>query len=506
MALASLGVVVLALVALLLVRASWPSSEPAPNARVDARGSVRGPDELADERAVAEHLAQAIRFQTVSHQQESADDRSVFAAFRAFLQAAYPRAHSAFTRELVSGDGLLYHWQGSDPSLAPILFLAHQDVVPIEAATAGKWTHAPFAGEIAEGFVWGRGAIDDKGPLICLFEAFESLLAEGFTPARSIWFASGFDEEVGGSRGAQEISRELARRGIRFAWVLDEGGAITQDIIPFISRPVAGIAVAEKGYLSLELIAHGEGGHSSMPPPDGAITALLAALTRLQKQQFAPRLTPMLREGMASLAPDLSFWPRLVAANLWLTAPAVARALADRKETSPLVQTTIAPTILEAGVKENVVPATARAVVNFRILPGDSIAKVTDHVRRAIDDPRVELRALTRTRSEPAPLSNVDGLGYRVLVATVRKLFPEAVVVPGVVNGATDARHFQAVATDVYRFTPRLLRKSDMKRIHGIDERAGVRDLALAVRAYREIVRQGAGAQGLGVVSERASK
>lgn len=481
------GLAFLGVLAVLLIRA-WPSSSAPRAAQVPAGGPQ------PDARAIAEHLAQAIRIKTISHQDEKLDDRAAFAAFRSLLETTYPRLHASFRRELVGGDGLLYHWPGRDPALAPVLFMAHQDVVPVEPATEASWTHPPFDGVIADGFVWGRGAMDDKGPLICLFEAFESLLAEGFVPARSIWFASGFDEEVGGQRGALRISRELKARGIRFAWLLDEGGAITQGIVPDVQRPVAGIAIAEKGYLSLELLARGEGGHSSMPPPDSAISVLMAGLTRLQKRPFAPRLTPTQREATQLLAPEMPFLSRLVTANLWLFSPLLVRVLASRKETSPLVRTTIAPTILEAGMKENVVPSTARAVVNFRLLPGESIAQVIAHVRGAIDDDRISLKKLERTLSEPAPLSSTSGPGFKLVAEVVRTLMPDVLVIPAVVNGGTDARHFQGVAKDVYRFMPRVFTKSDLKRVHGIDERADVEGLAFAVRAYRELVRRGAAA------------
>jgi carboxypeptidase PM20D1 len=394
----------------------------------------------------------------------------------------------------VNGDGLLFRWEGTDTSAPPILFMAHQDVVPFEPGTESQWTHPPFDGAIADGFIWGRGAIDDKGSLIGLFEAFESLIAEGYKPARTIFLASGFDEEVGGREGAKRIAEELARRGIKLAWVLDEGGGVTQGIVPGVERPVASISISEKGYLSIELVTHAEGGHSSMPPRETAIGILASAIDRLQKSPFTARLTPTLRYNLETLAPEMPFFRRFLLSNLWLTSPLVVRGLAGQKETNPMVRTTTAPTILEAGVKENVLPSTARAVVNFRILPGESISDVMGHVTVVVDDERVTVTKLERTLSEPAPPSSTDGPGYKVLVSTLRELFPDAVPVPGVVNGATDSRHFQSLSADVYRFVPRMLVRSDLKRIHGTDERVGVADMALEVRAYRRIIREGAGA------------
>jgi carboxypeptidase PM20D1 len=482
----ALAVAVAALVALLVVNTL--RRHPAPRGTSSAKG-----DERIDAMAVAHHLAAAIRLRTVSHQDPKEDDRSLFAGFRGFLETTYPKVHATMTRELVNGDGLVYRWEGTDASAAPVLFMAHQDVVPIEPGTESKWTHPPFDGVIADGFVWGRGAIDDKGSLVCLFEAFESLIAEGWRPSRTVFFASGFDEEVGGREGAKKIAEELARRGVRFAWVVDEGSGVTQGIIPGVERPVAAIAVSEKGYLSVEIVVKAEGGHSSMPPRETAIGMLAVAIDRLQKNPLRPRIIPTFRRNLETLAPEMPFLPRVALSNLWLFSPLVARELAGQKETSPMVRTTTAPTILEAGVKENVLPSTARAIVNFRILPGDSIASVMGHVHAVIADDRIRVTALERTVSEPAPLSSTDGPGYKAFESTVHELFPDAVVVPGLVTGATDSRHFQPIASDVYRFVPRMLVKSDLRRIHGTDERVGIADLALSVRGYRRILREAAG-------------
>jgi carboxypeptidase PM20D1 len=448
-------------------------------------------DPAFPEQTIAEHLAAAIRYRTISHQDPKEDDRAVFAEFRRFLAATYPRVHVGMEQEIVNGDALLYRWLGTKPEAPPILLLAHQDVVPIEPGTEGKWTHPPFDGVIADGFVWGRGSIDDKGSLICLFEAFESLLAEGFVPERTIFFASGFDEEVGGRQGALKIAEELRARGVKLEWVLDEGGVVTSGVVPNVDRPVASIAISEKGYLSLELTAHGPGGHASMPARETAIGVLAAAIDRLQKNPLPARFTPPFRAALERLAPEMPFGPRLAMSNLWLTSPLVLRAAAERAETNAMVRTTTAPTIVAGGVKENVLPSTARAVINFRILPGESIASVVAFVERVIGDERVKIEKLQRSLSEPAPYAREDGGAYPILERMLAELFPDAVVVPGVMNGATDSKHFLGLADGVYRFLPTALVKSDLPRIHGTDERTSVAGLPLTVRAYRRIVREG---------------
>lgn len=480
-----LGLVVLVLV---LVGRAFAH---APQAR---GGPASVPADGLDANRIAQHLGEAIRFPTVSHQEAKDDDAAAFDGLHAWLAATYPKTHAALAHETLNGHGLLFRWEGSDPTLEPILVMAHQDVVPVEPGTEAKWSHPPFGGELADGFVWGRGALDDKGSLVCLFEALESLVAEGVKPTRTLWLASGFDEEVGGARGAKSIAQELAKRGLRFAWVLDEGSAVTKGIVPGVERPVAVISVSEKGYVTLELVAKTQGGHSSMPPKQTAIGVLAAAIERLEQHPFPSRVTPVLRENLETLAPEQGFGGRLVLSNLWLFEGLVARTLSGRPETAALVRTTTAPTMLEAGVKENVLPSSAKAVVNFRVLGGDTVDGVVEHVKALVNDERVTVTKLERTISEPAPFSSSTGPGYALLAKATRAAFPDAVVVPSTVNGATDSRHFQAIAKDTYRFVPSLLDKTDLPRIHGTDERAGVEDLVRAVRVYRQILREGTGA------------
>src|SRR5438876_888335 len=267
------------------------------------------PSSAIDRDRAAEHLAAAIRFRTVSHQDPSEDDRTQFAGLRTFLARTYPKVHRSLVRELVNGDGLLYTWKGADASAKPVLLMAHQDVVPVEPGTEGRWVHPPFGGAIADGFVWGRGALDDKASLVFLMEAVESLLADGFRPPRTVYLASGFDEEVGGLEGAARIAALLAERGVRLDYVLDEGRFVSQGVVPGVQEPVASIGIAEKGYVSVELVAETEGGHSSRPPPETAIGLLAAAIDRLERHPMPARLRGAPRREMQALAPYMTSEP-----------------------------------------------------------------------------------------------------------------------------------------------------------------------------------------------------
>jgi carboxypeptidase PM20D1 len=451
------------------------------------------PIDTIDTAAIAAHLGAALRFKTISHQDPADDDPVALAGLRSFFETTYPRTHATLQHELVNGGALLFTWQGSNPAAAPILFMAHQDVVPVEPGTEDKWTHPPFDGVVADGFVWGRGAMDDKGSLICLFEAIEAEVAKGWKPARTIYLESGSDEEVGGHEGSKKVAELLKSRGVKLAWVLDEGSTVTRGVIPGVDRTIAPIAITEKGYLTVELVAHTEGGHSAMPPAQTAIGVLAAAIDRLEKNQMPTRMLPFVRAMLETVAPEMPIGRRVMLSNLWLTESLVVHGMAGDRTTNATVRTTTAPTMLSAGVKENVLPSTARGVVNFRLLPGDTLAGVMRHVNETIADERVTATKLDRIASEAPPLSSMDGAGWAAVEKSIHRFFPDAIVVPGMVTGATDSRHFAEISTDVYRFTPRVVTKDDLKRIHGTDERFGVQDLGTAVRAYEQMLEDGAG-------------
>ena len=363
------------------------------------------PRVAVDVETVARRLAGGLRFPSVSHHDRSRMQAEPFLGLRAHLEASYPRLHRHLAREIVNAWSLLYTWPGSDPSLGPLLLMAHSDVVPVDEGSEAAWSHPPFAGRIAGGEVWGRGALDDKANLFCILEAVEGLLAEGFRPRRGVLLAFGHDEEVGGEDGALAIAELLGRRGVRPWMVLDEGGAIASGLLPGLDRPLALVTVAEKGSLNLELVVEGDGGHSSVPPRHTAVGVLAGAIHRLERSPMPSAIDGTTRATIEYLGPELDFWLRLPLANLWLFG-APLRALASWDPVfDALVRTTTAATVFEGGTKSNVLPTAARAVVNHRIHPRDSVDAVIAHVRARIDDERVPPRSQASAegaRSEPA--------------------------------------------------------------------------------------------------------
>jgi carboxypeptidase PM20D1 len=448
------------------------------------------PDVTLDANATAGHLAQALRFQTVSYADPAQFKSEEFVNLRNFLEQTYPRTHATLTHEVVNNYSLLYKWAGQDASLKPILLMGHMDVVPIEPGTEGQWTYPPFEGRIADGYVWGRGALDDKAAVVGLLEAVEQLLREGYQPKRTVYLAFGHDEEVGGPNGATAIAELLQTRGVEFEYVLDEGGALTNGIMKGISRPVAILGTAEKGFVSVELTVTGAGGHSSTPPPETVIGILSAGIARLEANQMPAAIKGVTQEMLDYVGPEMNFLPRVALANQWLTRPLIKRQLSAAPATAALLRTTTAPTIFEGGVKENVLPAQARAVVNFRILPGDSIDSVLQHVRQTIGDPRVQIGGLkTTAASEPSPVSPTSAPAFQLVARTIREIFPAAVVAPALVIGATDSRHYAKVAPNIYRFAPLWLAPEDLERIHGTNERLSVESFVRCVKFYRQLIR-----------------
>ncbi len=437
-----------------------------------------------------QHLAEAIRFETVSHESRDAQRGGPVEALHAWLAATYPRAHSALRLEKIGAASLLYTWPGSDPSLAPYLLTSHLDVVPV--VDAESWTHPPFAGVIADGFVWGRGTLDDKAGVVATFEALEGLAAEGFRPQRTLFVAFGHDEEVGGDQGAELITQRLEQRGVRVWFSLDEGMAIAEPGATSLTEtPLALVGIAEKGFLTLKLTARATGGHSSLPPPSTAIGQLARAIVRLEEQPLPARTSGVVSDMLRAVAPHTGGIRRLVLAYPGLFGPLIEAQLEQEPSTNAMVRTTTAVTMIDGGFKANVLPREASARVNFRLLPGDESAAVIEHVRRAIDDPEIEIE--TETVNEASAVADVTSDAYALLSAVIQEGAPDAVVTPALVVGGTDTTHYGRISENGFRFLPVRFGAKDFERVHGRDERLSIDNIRGAADFYERLVRRASG-------------
>jgi len=441
-----------------------------------------------DRDAIVRRLTEAIKLKTVSFQSPAESSAGEFQRLHNFLTKSFPRVHAQLTKETVNEYSLLFTWKGKNEQLKPVLLMAHLDVVPVDQPSENSWTHPPFAGSVANGYVWGRGAMDDKASVMAILEAVENLLKEGFAPERTIYLAFGHDEEIGGNHGAAKIAELVTSRRVELEFVLDEGMNILSGIIDGVSSPVALIGIAEKGYLSVRLSVNAAGGHSSIPPTDTAIGAVSRAFRRLEAAPFQATLRGPTRQMFDFLGPEMSFDKKLALANLWLFEPLVKKQLSASSLTNAILRTTVAPTIFIAGVQENVMPTQASAVVNLRIMPGETTAGALEHVRKAINDPQIKLTPLP-VRMEPSAVSDIESASFKLLQRTIRETAPTAIAAPALLVGATDSRHYAALTRNIFRFLPITLKLEDTKRYHGIDERISIQDYERCVNFYARLIR-----------------
>ncbi|HSJ07238.1 MAG TPA: M20 family peptidase [Longimicrobiales bacterium] len=447
-------------------------------------------DFAVDTDRAVRNLSAAVRYRTMAVDGDAAAYADEFAGFRGFLAETYPLVHSALEREVVAGHTLIYRWAGTHEDLPPVLLMGHMDVVPVEPGTEDAWPHGPFDGVIADGYVWGRGTMDDKPNVIGLLEAAEHMLAEGFRPSRTVYLLFGHDEEVGGD-GAAAAAALFAERGIRFEFVLDEGGMILHPEVFGSSAPIALVKTAEKGYLTVELSVRGTGGHSSRPPRETPVGILSRAIVRLEDSPFPARLEGPALDMVSTLAPDMGGAARVAFANRWLLNGMLLRRMSADPSSNASIRTTMAPTMLQASPKDNVLPSRASAIVNFRLLTGDSVAAVLHRVRRIVADDRVHIDVVTAV--EPSPASDPASGNYALLGRTIREVAPDVRVSPYLSLGATDSRHFTSLSDDVYGFLPLVADNDALDRIHGTGERIAVADLERIVRFYVQVMRNSAG-------------
>lgn len=436
-----------------------------------------------DGEAAAQRLSRLVQVPTVSTKDPDGTNEQAFVRFREELTALYPRLHARLEREVLGRGALLYRWASGNDA-PPLVLMAHYDVVPVEDQA---WSDEPFSGAIADGLVHGRGAIDDKGCLVAVAEAVESLLAEGFVPARDVYLSFGDDEEVFGV-GAQLAVKALTDRGVRPWAVLDEGGAVVSGVFPGVDGPIAVVGLAEKGMLDLELTTTDPGGHASAPVPGGATARLARAVLRLDRDPFPARLDAVVLSMVDTVGRQAGGAHRALFAHAALLRPALAQVLArSSRQGNALVRTTVAITQLEGSRASNVLATRARATANIRIALGETVGSSVERVRRAVDDPTVGLRVLHG--NDPSPVSRTDGEPWALLSRAIRAVYPGATVTPYVMVQASDARHFAQISDSVYRFMPFDLTAEELATIHAADERLSIAALGRGIGFYRALIR-----------------
>ncbi|MBZ4188620.1 M20/M25/M40 family metallo-hydrolase [Niabella beijingensis] len=419
-------------------------------------------------------------------------DYTPFDAFKIYLRNNYPLVYQNTENYEVNGYGLVFRWKGHNAALKPILFLSHMDVVPPGAASvknkdsaifkpldkaasavtmiAKEWDYPPFSGAVANGRIYGRGALDMKGMLFSLMESMTRLMKEGYIPQRDIYLAFGFDEEVGGRKGAQEIAANFKQKGLEFDAVYDEGGVILEKgSIGGIDADLALIGCAEKGFLSARIKVKGLGGHSSVPPLESAIGKAAIIMRRLEDHQMKPVITPLIQEFFDNVGGAMSFSTRLAVANKWLLKKVLLSQLTKNNSTNALVRTTTALTMMKGSDGTNVLSPEVSFVVNFRLLPGNSVEEVKAHIANATKGFDVEVEEIDNTRAASA-VSSTNTRAYQVVEAGIKTVFPGVLTTPYLTVGGTDAYKYQIVSKNIYRFIPFKINSAEQQSIHSTNE------------------------------------
>lgn len=453
-----------------------------------AAEAVETGEPVAIDEAV-ERLSAAIRLPTITPV-EPDDDTTPFVALHDKLEASFPHFHEVARRQRVSDLTLHYTLEGRDSASPHVVFLAHMDVVPIEAGTEQQWTHPPFGGVVDDGFVWGRGTMDNKHNLMAMLEAAESWLKEGGRPDHTLHFVFGHDEEIGGMQGARQVAESMQDDALDVVAVYDEGLVITDGILPGVDEPVALVGITERGYLTVEIRARAAGGHASMPPGELAVTRLATALGKLDANPMAAAIDGPTKMMFDQISAEMNFAHRLIFRNLWLFEPLVLSQMTDSASTNAAVRTTAAPTMLRASERENVLPQEAVATVNFRIHARDSVDDVLAHLDETVVNEYVSVEPVGERRVEPSPLARLEGPGFEALQRAFATVYPDIPLAPNMLIALSDARHFTPLTSDVYRFMPMSLTAEDLERIHGVNERISITDYENLIGYYAALFRQ----------------
>jgi carboxypeptidase PM20D1 len=450
-------------------------------------------ESYGDSHTSAGHLSSLVQIPTVSSWDPEYVDHEAFARHRTALATFYPRVH-ALQSEPAGQHGLLYRWPGRGREDVlhpfPVVLMAHQDVAPVEGM---DWPGNPFSGEIRDGVVHGRGTLDDKGGLVAVLDATETLLGEGFVPERDIWLFFGADEETAGE-SARTAVRRLYELGVRPWLVIDDGGGVVTDAFPGVDRQTALVGVAEKGVVGVNLYTTDVGGHAATPGRQTATARLARAVTRVSRYRFAARVNAPTVEMLGRVAPGATGVKGMLFRTVTRLASGPLRKLAASMlarggpEAWASVRTTVAVTELEGSSGANVAASSARARLDVRVALGETVDGTVARLRRAIGDKNVEIEIVER--SEPSEISPADGQQFALLAEAIGASYPDAVVVPYVAVTASDARTFTPISDHVYRFSPFALTREQRQSIHGAGEHLSVDSLGRGVHFYREVLRK----------------
>lgn len=448
------------------------------------------PDEQVDVDKYRKDLSDAIKIKTISNVDVDKVDWNEFKRLHALFEERFPLVYKNLKCEEISLASLLFTWEGKNPDLEPIALLGHQDVVPVAAGTEGDWTHPAFDGVDDGEFVWGRGALDMKNHLIAVLESVESLLAEGFAPERTVYLCFGHDEEIvaAPTSGAGSIAAVLKERGVHLDSVIDEGGAILNlNVGKILNKKLAGVGIAEKGYVDYRVSVSAKGGHSSQPPEHTALGALADVIKDIEGHQFKAKMPAFVYELFTKIGKNVSYPARIVTCNLWLLKPLITAVMKKIPPAASLIHTTTAVTMAQGSPAANVLPQKASVTVNFRMMPGVTIKNVEEHIRSCVRNKNIEIEYLKG--KEASKVSPTDSRSFKILEEICTRTDPDLLVAPYLVMGGTDAYHYEEVCDNIYRFAPFVMDTKLLLTTHGTDERIPISCMADGLKFFKRYIR-----------------
>lgn len=456
-------------------------------------------------------FAGGIRIPTISNEFYEETNFGPFEEFMRYLSDSYPEVYKVMDTDTINTYGMIFHWKGKNSTLKPVLFLSHYDVVPVIGydqsiitdtifqlndkplppiqSYATKWDYPPFSGAVINGRIYGRGTLDMKCMLFSLMEGADNLIAEGFQPERDIWFAFGHDEEVSGRQGAVKIAEYFKNKELNFDAIYDEGGIIAapSSAIESIKVPLGLVGTGEKGFLTLRLTIKGMGGHSSMPPEKSSLIYAAEIIEKLNNNQFPAQIISPIAAFFDNVGNEMGFFSRMTIANQWLLRPLLLSTMEKSPASNALVRTTTAITMAKGSDAANVLASEAEVTVNFRILPGDSVSGVIEHVKKLCEGYDIDLKVISQRA--PSNISPENVRGFEIIKEKVNKIYPEAIVTSYITIGGTDSYKYQAVSKDIYRFMPICLNQYEQRTIHNENEYISLENFGKIQWYFKELLK-----------------
>ena len=461
------------LIAVVLLRTLLVKPTPAKDAKVELDTS---------ERAViyGKELAKMVQVETISSRGDM--DRTKFYRFHEVLEQLFPLVHANCEKVVLDGS-LLYKWSGKGNG-EPILLMSHQDVVE----ATGTWEHEAFSGDIDEnGRVWGRGTVDTKASLFCIFKAVEELIGQGFIPDQDVYIASSCTEEISGN-GAPATVQYLKDHGVRLGMVLDEGGMILEEPVGGVKGVYGMVGVVEKGYGDVKFIARGKGGHASAPGKNTPLVRLGKFMVDVEKHNpFKTIFTPVVLEMFARMTPNMNFGMRLIFSNMWLFKPLLVKLLPSISSAAgAMLQTTLAFTTAKGSDGLNVLPQEAYVTGNMRFIQHQPNKESIECISKVAEKYNIETEVMYQ--DEPCPIVDFKGKPFQLVEKAAAKIYPGVQICPYVMTGGTDAKFYKDVSEHCIRFAPLYIDAQQYASIHGLNENIYQGALPMGVDFYKEMI------------------